>query len=109
MEVKVVVVVTEDLPTSLSFHLLNVHLHEVLKCCKINALDGLFVMVFVVGGKLLQRGNMVYIELSFENVLLHLDQVLVIHDAVTIPVADSEDSQERPFVLGLQLLLNGVI
>ena len=81
----------EQLPASLPLHLLDILLHERFEALKIKPLHGLALVVVIIYHNLLQSGDMCLLKFLREDLFLKVDQILVIHDAVPIFIADPKD------------------
>ena len=109
LQMRIVAEMLQDFPAGLALHFLDVLLHERLECLKVNTLD-VGVLVLRVGNHdLLQGGDMLTAQLLIKDGLLKVDQVLIVHVAIAILVADSKDSPQCFHIIWLQLPLYGVV
>lgn len=109
LQVPVVAEVIEYLPAKLAFHFLYELLHEEFKRLEVNALDCFGLIVIFVDYYLLESGNMSLLEVLIKHFFLQVDQILVIHDAITVCIANAEYSQESFLVVWFQALFDGVV
>lgn len=99
----------EQLPAALTLHFLNVLLHENREEIEVNSLEGLgFVLLFICN-ELFQSCQVNFLHLVVVNVLLEVDNVIVVHQAIAILIADAEDSSKRPFEVGFDFLLDRIV
>ena len=109
LQMRIVAEMLQDFPAGLALHFLDVLLHERLECLKVNTLDVSVLMLRVGHHDLLQGSDMLTAQLLIKDGLLKVDQVLIVHVAIAILVADSKDSPQCFHIIWLQLPLYGVV
>lgn len=92
LQVPVIAEVIEYLPAKLAFHFLYELLHEEFERFEVDALDCFGLIVIFVDYYLLESGNMSLLEVLIKHFFLQVDQILVIHDAITVCIANAEYS-----------------
>lgn len=99
----------EYLPARLSFHLLYVLLHEGFESLEVDSLDLRGLVNIIIDHDLLQGCDVFLPQVLIEDLFLQIRQVLIIHDAITVLVTNTEDSQKSLDVVWLELPLDRVV
>jgi hypothetical protein len=99
----------QKLPARLPFHLLDIFLHQRFEGLEIETFQSFCLVVVIIDHYLFESSDMRLLQVLIENFFLKINQILVVHNAIAVFVANPEDSKQGFLVLWFYLLLDRVV